>query len=154
MLHCFTGQPTDGGHPLASVILDAKGNLYGTTDSGGTNNVGTVFKLVGASKETVLHSFKSGGAVGGTDGATPNGGVVRDSAGNLYGATLGGGPQNAGIVFKVDAGGNETVLYSFTGGNGGTDGKYPMGNLVRDAAGNLYGITNIGGTANRGTIFK
>jgi uncharacterized repeat protein (TIGR03803 family) len=153
MLHSFTGPTTDGGYPLAGLILDTKGNLYGTTYSGGTNNVGTVFKAVAAGNETVLHSF-TGGVVGGTDGATPNGGVVRDSAGNLYGATLAGGPQNAGIVFKVDATGNETILYSFTGGNGGADGKYPMGNLVRDAAGNLYGITNIGGTANRGTIFK
>jgi uncharacterized repeat protein (TIGR03803 family) len=77
--------------------------------------------------------------------------VIRDAAGNIYGATLAGGPQNAGIVFKVDATGMETVFYAFSGG---TAGANPMGNLVRDAAGNLYGITNIGGTANRGTIFK
>jgi uncharacterized repeat protein (TIGR03803 family) len=150
VLHCFAGQPTDGGYPLASLILSKKGNLYGTTDSGGTNNVGTVFNMAAAGSETVLHSF-TGGVVGGTDGASPGGGVIRDSAGNLYGATLAGGPQNAGVVFKVDAAGMETVLYAFSGGAAGAN---PMGNLVRDAAGNLYGITNIGGTANRGTIFK
>lgn len=150
VLHCFAGQPTDGGYPDASLVLDAAGNIYGTTDSGGTNNVGTVFKLGRAGKETVLHSF-IGGVSGQTDGATPQGGLVRDSAGNLYGTTVAGGTQNEGTVFKVDAAGNETVLYTF---NGTADGGYPMGNLLRDSAGNLYGTASLGGTLGFGTLFK
>jgi uncharacterized repeat protein (TIGR03803 family) len=150
VLHSFADSTTDGGYPVAGLIRDAEGNFYGTTPLGGTSNVGTVFKLDTTGKETVLYSFTGSGP----DGASPNAGVIRDAAGNLYGTTVGGGPQNAGTVFKLDAAGNETVLYTFTGGNGGTDGKYPIGGLVRDAAGNLYGTTEIGGIVNGGTIFK
>jgi uncharacterized repeat protein (TIGR03803 family) len=100
---------------------------------------------------TVLYSFK-----GGTDGASPGGTLVRDAAGNLYGAT-GGGIFNFGTVFKLDTIGNETVLYSF---KGGADGGFPVGGLTGDAAGNLYGTTQRGGdlTCNSGfgcgTVFK
>lgn len=150
LLHSFAGPPTDGGYPLAGLILDTRGNLYGTTELGGARKVGTVFKLDPTGNETVLHSF-TGGALGEADGADPKGGLLLDSAGNLYGTTMGGGPQNAGVVFKIDASDNETVLHAFTGE---PDGQYPMGNLARDSAGNLYGITNVGGSANFGTIFK
>jgi uncharacterized repeat protein (TIGR03803 family) len=154
VLHCFAGQPTDGGYPLASVVLDAKGNLYGTTADGGTNNVGTVFELDTTGKETVLYSF-TGGNVGETDGASPVAGVIRDTSGNLYGTTIAGGPGNWGTVFKLDAAGKETILFTFTGGGGTTDGNNPLAGLVRDAAGNLYGTTeNGGGMHDAGTIFK
>jgi uncharacterized repeat protein (TIGR03803 family) len=152
VIHSFTQSVTDGGVPTG-LIMDAKGNLYGTTELGGAQNVGTVFKIDKSGKETVLYSFT--GANGGPDGASPLGGVILDASGNLYGSTAYGGLGNTGTVFKIDAAGKETVLYRFTGGNNGsTDGKNPMGGLVMDAAGNLYGTTSIGGTNGAGTIFK
>jgi len=145
VLYSFTGGP-DGGDPIDRVAADSAGNLYGTTYKGGAYNYGVVFKLDPIGKETVLHTFSSG-----TDGGGPDGGVIRDSAGNLYGTTEFGGVFNSGTVYKVDANGNETVLYSFTGGS---DGLTPVGNLVRDSAGNLYGTTRYGGTGGWGTVYK
>jgi uncharacterized repeat protein (TIGR03803 family) len=130
-LHNFTGYPKDGAVPVAGLVVDAKGNLYGTTNKGGTSNFGTVFEVSTAGKETVLYSF-----IHGTDGATPFAGLVRDDKGNLYGTAL-GGTSGSGVVFKV-AGKKETVLYSFTGGS---DGSGPLAGLVMDAKGNLYGTT-------------
>jgi len=154
-LHQFTGTP-DGAFPLAGLVQDAAGNLYGTTSAGGdaTCLCGTVFKLDTSSKETVLHSF-TGSAVGG-DGAQPLAGLVRDAKGNLFGTTSGGGANNDGTVFKLDAAGAETVLYSFTAG---IDGANPQAGLVRDAAGNLYGTTYGGGGCGSqnqgcGTVFE
>ena len=151
VLYTFTGGK-DGGNSTADLVRDAKGNLYGTTSKGGASNDGTVFKLDTAGKETVLYSFK-----GGKDGASPLAGLLRDSAGNLYGTTGAGGgtgcKNNAGCgtVFKV-AKTKETVLYRFTGG---ADGAAPWtGTLLRDASGNLYGTTGAGGASNAGTVFK
>jgi uncharacterized repeat protein (TIGR03803 family) len=156
VLHTFTGPP-DGCTPIR-LIRDAQGNLYGTTEYGGNFGgacgalgCGTVFKVDTTGKETVLYSF-TGGAIGGKDGASPLGGLIRDAAGNLYGTTYGGGPDNFGTVYKLDPAGNETVLHAFTGAN--IDGEYPQGALAQDSAGNLYGTTQIGGTGNSGTIFK
>ncbi len=149
VLHAFTGS-SDGCLPN-NLIRDAQGNLYGTTEYGGPTNVGTVFKVDTTGKETVIYSF-TGGVLGGKGGASPLGGIIRDAAGNLYGTTYGGGPDNFGTVYKLDAAGNETVLHAFTGAN--IDGEYPWGALAQDSAGNLYGTTEIGGTANSGTIFK
>src|SRR5208283_3599340 len=133
VLYSFSGGP-DGGYPLAGLIRDSAGNLYGTTQGGGASGAGVVFKVDTSGNETVLYSF-----TGGADGGYPLGGVIRDSAGNLYGTTNGGGASGAGVVFKVDTSGNETVLYSFTGG---ADGGYPLWVvLARDSAGNLYGTT-------------
>ena len=153
VLHNFTGG-ADGAIPQASLVLDAAGNLYGTTSAGGTSNLGTIFKLDANGTKTVLHSF-----AGGTDGATPQAGLTRDAAGNFYGTTTVGGGSNSGTVFKLDANGTETVLYTFMGG---VDGKLPNGPLVLDASGNLYGTTNDGGKANAcffgyfgcGVVFK
>ena len=149
VLHTFTDSP-DGCIPNGPM-RDAKGNLYGTTVLGGSTNSGTVYKVDAAGHETILHSFIFG-RNGGTDGASPSAGVIRDAAGNLYGTTTYGGVDTFGTVYKVDAAGNETVLHAFTGGN--TDGEYPWGVLARDASGNLYGTTQIGGTGSGGTIFK
>ncbi len=88
---------------------------------------------------------------GGADGAYPYGGVIGDSAGNLYGTTEGGGASGAGVVFKVNTSGNETVLYSFTGG---ADGGYPLGGLIPDSADNLYGTTEGGGASGAGVVYK
>jgi uncharacterized repeat protein (TIGR03803 family) len=149
VLHRFSYTP-DGAFP-SGLIHDAARNFYGIAQSGGatTQDSGTVYKLDAAGKLTVLHSFT--GALGGPDGAGPFGALARDPAGNLYGTTAAGGPGNFGTVFKMNATGVETVLYTFTGG---TDGENPNGPLVRDASGNLYGTTTYGGAYTSGTVFK
>jgi uncharacterized repeat protein (TIGR03803 family) len=141
-LHIFGG--ADGAHPTSGLVIDAAGNLYGTTYHGGTYGVGTVFELSptqgGGWTEAVLHSFNNNGV----DGYYPNGGLIFDAAGNLYGTLLNG--PDYGSVFKMSpnegGGWTETVLYSFPGFG---DGRYPQGSLVFDAAGNLYGTTSPSG---------
>ena len=95
----------------------------------------------------VFHSFDF------SDGDSPNGGLIRDSAGNFYGTTQFGGSSNRGLIFKLDAKGDETILYTFTGGS---DGGIPIGRVLRDSGGNLYGITSLGGdpTCSCGTVFE
>jgi len=145
VVHSFTGG-NDGGGPLNGFTTDGAGNLYGTTNSGGPTNHGVVFKLNEAGVETVLYNFNDG-----TDGAYPEGALVRDKAGNFYGTTTGGGVSNAGTVFGVTAAGKEEVLYSFAGG---ADGAVPEAGLALDAAGNLYGTTTAGGASGNGAVFK
>jgi uncharacterized repeat protein (TIGR03803 family) len=146
VLYSFTGS-NDGGEPFAGLVLDAKGNLYGTTPQGGSSLAGTVFRVDPTGKETVLYNF-----TGSNDGGPPQAGVIRDSHGNLYGTTYLGGTGGAGTVFKVDAHGQETVLHNFTGS---TDGWLPSGgSLVLDSAGNLYGTTPQGGSNDFGVVFK
>lgn len=142
VLHAFKGaRASDGANPSGPMIRDAAGNLYGLTDYGGdlTCNCGTVFKLDRTGQVTVLHSF-----TGSPDGSTPSG-LISDSAGNLYGTTAYGGDAacNCGILFKLDPAGNETVLHTF---GTGLDGQRPE-TLVRDAAGNFYGVTYAGGSS-------
>jgi uncharacterized repeat protein (TIGR03803 family) len=143
-LHSFTTNPPKGANPNGGVIRDSAGNLYGTTSAGGTG-YGVVFKVNTAGKETVLYSF-----TGGADGGQPHAGLILDSAGNLYGTTYAGGEGGAGVVFKVNMAGQETVLYSFTGG---ADGRWPNAGVIRDSGGNLYGTTQSGGTANSGVVY-
>lgn len=117
------------------LVRDKSGNLYGTTIYGG--DYGTVFELSNAGKFIVLHQFT------GPDGAYPNASLIRDTQGNLYGTTGAGGKScECGVVFRIDKAGKETVLYAFSGG---TDGSGPVGGLVRDEEGNLYGTTSLGG---------
>jgi uncharacterized repeat protein (TIGR03803 family) len=156
-LHNFTGP--DGAYPTAGLIRDAAGNLYGTTEGGGdlscgpgNTGCGTVFKLDAVGHQSVLHIFTNG-----SDGAQPYGSVVRDHQGNLYGTTVDGGTsycagQGCGIVYKIDPSGQETILHRFTGF---ADGRIPFDGLIRDAAGNLYGTANAGGTVpTAGVVFK
>jgi len=145
IVHDFTGG-SDGGAPFAGFTVDEAGNLYGTASHGGTTEYGVVFTINPRGVETVLHNF-----VGGTDGANPEGSLVRDAAGNLYGTTIAGGASGAGTIFKLTAERKETVLYSFTGK---TDGAKPVAGLIFDALGNLYGTTTAGGTGGNGTVFK
>jgi uncharacterized repeat protein (TIGR03803 family) len=150
LLHTFSGG-ADGARPVAGVILDPAGNLYGSTEEGGLS-FGVVFKLDPAGNETVLYTF-----TGGADGGSPQAGVILDAAGNLYGTTYTGGdaacdsPVGCGVVFKLDPAGNETVLYSF---KGGADGKLPEAGVVRGPAGELYGSTCFGGASNVGVVYK
>jgi uncharacterized repeat protein (TIGR03803 family) len=153
VLHSFAGVP-DGQFPNTKLVRDAAGNLYGTTEIGGdpkcnfANGCVMVFKLDATGTETVLHSFTESRA----DGGYPEGGLVRDASGTLYGTTYFGGASNLGTVFKLDNAGVETVLYSFTGG--ATDGAYPLAGLLQGATGTLYGTTNLGGASNLGTVFR
>jgi len=134
----------DGASPSAGVVMDAAGNLYGTTDGGGSTGAGVVFKIDPAGHETALHSVTGPPWPGtGTDGYDPNGGVILDSAGNLYGTTNAGGATSGGIVYKLDSSGNYTILYDFKGGL--ADGSAPQSGVVRDPAGNLYGAAWAGG---------
>jgi len=148
VLHSFTGG-SDGGFPAAPLIRDGKGNLYGTTYYGGSSYLGTVFKIDAAGNETVLHSF----AGGESDGCYPYQGLVRDKAGNLYGTTIECGSSGYGTVFKIDTAGKETILHSFTGGS--SDGAYPFnGHLLVDTKGNLYGVTELGGSSGYGALYE
>lgn len=150
VLHSFTGA-ADGWTPYAGVILDSADNLYGTTYYGGggscAGGCGVVYKLDTAGHEMVLYSF-----TGGADGNNPRAGVVRDSAGNLYGTTPYGGAANAsGVVYKVDVTGHQTVRYTFVSG---PDGNEPEAGVIRDSAGNVFGTTYLGGASNAGMVYQ
>ena len=142
-----SGTAGDGMSPYGSLVMDTAGNLYGTTSGGGAAGMGTVYRITPSGTESVIYSFK-----GGTDGQAPQAGLCIDAAGNLYGTTTSGGTNKAGTVFELSAAGTESVLHHFTGG---TDGSEPLGGLVLDAAGNLYGTTLLGGgSANVGVVFE
>jgi uncharacterized repeat protein (TIGR03803 family) len=153
ILHSFNFNGTDGNYPYSGLVLDKKGNLYGTTTNGGTYALGTVFKLASSGTETILWSFGSG-----TDGHLPQNGLVLDSNGDLCGTTPSGGTYNEGTVFELKRSGKrETILHSFD--FNGTDGYVPHASLVRDKEGNLYGTTIYGGAycgyeGGCGTVFE
>ena len=172
IIYSFTGN-SDGVAPNAGVIMDASGNLYGTTSYGGgsTNcavGCGTVFELTPPTapattwSETQLYAF-----TGGSDGAQPQGGVVMDTSGNLYGTTAvggdtsvcvgaqGPGSSGCGVVFKVTPSSKtETPLYAFVNNGGPGDGALPFAGLIMDTSGNLFGTTSGGGASNSGTVFE
>lgn len=148
---------SDGSGPGGGLIFDKQGNLYGTASEGG-DSYGVVFELTqsgGGWSEQVLYAFS-----GGSDGSAPVGSVVFDSAGNLYGATEYGGTGTAcnratcGVIFELTPSSNgrwtESVLHQFNQ----TDGQYPVGSLVIDQNGSLYGTTISGGTGGEGTAFE
>jgi len=149
------GNP-DGTAPLAGLITDASGNLYGTTFQGGSGGDGTVFKLTppaiggGSWTESILLNFS------GTNGSSPAAALIKDATGNLYGTTTSGGAANQGTVFKLippaKSGGSwtESILLSFNG----TDGNGPHASLIMDGGGNLYGTTRAGGAYGDGTVFE
>jgi uncharacterized repeat protein (TIGR03803 family) len=140
---------TAGRLPNGPVVLDSAGNLYGTTEYGGTYGYGVVYELTPSSSglwtESVLYSF-----AGRADGLVPTGGLTFDASGNLFG-TADGGLNNYGVVFQLtpSSGGawTETVLYTFSGGS---DGAFPTAGLILDSAGDIYGTTFLGGTTNNG----
>jgi uncharacterized repeat protein (TIGR03803 family) len=147
VLHTFTGSDVglDGSAPFSDLIRDPAGNLYGTTrDGGGGVGWGTIYKIDAAGNYEVLYRFSE------QAGGSPYARLLRDSAGNLYGANCGGGNTSFGTLFQLDPAGRYRKLHTFTLRNG----ICPTGGLIRDAAGNFYGTTNDGGTFMSGTVFK
>jgi uncharacterized repeat protein (TIGR03803 family) len=157
-LHSFSGSG-DGASPFASLVIGNGGVLYGTTQTGGTAGMGTVYSVKppaspgGSWTETVLHTF-----TGGSDGASPYAGVVVGSHQILYGTTFYGGSSNLGTVYSLtppaSPGGvwTETVLYNFAGGV--ADGANAEAPIVLDSGGVLYGTSDFGGASNAGTVYS
>jgi len=155
VLYEFTGG-SDGKNPLSAVTFDQAGNLYGTAP-GGSTGYGVVYELSPSSGgwQSVIYTFQGGG-----DGGAPEAGVILDAAGNLYGATYGGGTRNTGTIFQLSQSGSgwvKNTLYSFQDDPGGV---FPDGSLIFDQSGNLYGTTGGGGDSNSncpggcGTVFS
>ena len=150
VLYAFNGG-VDGSTP-GPVVLDAAGNIYGNTYYGGSAacQCGTVYQLkfsAGVWSKTTLHSFDI------TSGANPDGPLVVDQLGNVYGTAVSGGGNNDGAVYEVSPSGQswtQTVLHNFQG----SDGVYPNGGLIADASGDLYGVAAAGGGNGVGTVFS
>jgi uncharacterized repeat protein (TIGR03803 family) len=151
-LYTFANEGASGAGPTGKLTFDQAGSIYGATEAGGPHEGGVVFELSpsnGGWTQTVLHGFGQG-----SDGISPSGGLVFDTAGNLYGTTPRGGAAQIGSVFELtpaQGGWTETILYDFP--NGG-DGYQPLTGLVIDAHGNLYGTTGLGGSGGGGTVFQ
>jgi uncharacterized repeat protein (TIGR03803 family) len=157
-LYSFQGG-VDGYYPIGGVTVGPDGNLYGAVTSGGQHGKGAVYKLTPPASfncrtlfcpwtETPLYQF-----TGGVDGAYPEGTLLFDRSGNLYGTASSGGAENAGVVFRLTPSGNgwiDSVLYSFAGS---PDGATPFSTLIFDSSGNLYGTTTAGGTG-WGTVYE
>ncbi len=155
VLHSF-GEGTDGASPAAGLMMDANGNLYGTTQNGGLHGYGTVFEMErlqgGGWKEKLLHSFPFSE----TQAMNPESGLVMDAAGNLYGTSYNGGIHGYGTAYELspnsDGGWTERVIHSFN--DDGHDGSQPKSGLVFDAQGNLYGAAYQGGIHYFGAVFE
>jgi uncharacterized repeat protein (TIGR03803 family) len=149
LITLFSFDGTNGTQPVAALIQGFDGNFYGTTDSGGGNNGGTVFSVSTGGAMTTLYNFCNQPTC--ADGSLPRGGVVQASDGNFYGTTYQGGFHNRGTVFRITPGGTLTTLHSF----GGINGANPPAALVQGVDGDLYGTTyEDGAKGNYGTIFK
>ncbi len=154
MTSLLSSTGANGSRPDTRLVADTAGNLYGTTTSGGPAGGGTIFELSGPSHRTFTTLATFG--LYDLNGAAPEGGLLIDAAGNLFGTTTGGGvdfaPANLGSIFKLSADHRTlTRLYRFMGGQ---DGDIPVAGLVADLAGNLYGTTSSGGSGGSGTVFK
>ncbi len=138
---------TNGSRPQGALALDAAGDVFGTTGSGGTGSRGVVFEVpVGSGTVNDLATFNN------SNGASPDGGVTYDGKGNLYGTTNAGGGNGLGTVFSVPVTGttSDPSIVRFTGSNGGA----PVGSLAIDSAGNVYGTTTGVGAGSNGTVFE
>jgi uncharacterized repeat protein (TIGR03803 family) len=147
-LYLFGSHYYDGYSPLAGLVQGSDGDFYGTTAYGGSNNIGTVFRIASRGSYTNLYSF----AGSPTDGRFPQSELVQGSDGNLYGTTYYGGTSNNGTVFRISPSGSETNLYSF--GSYPGDGNYPSCGLIQGSDGNFYGTTSHGGTSGEGSVFR
>jgi uncharacterized repeat protein (TIGR03803 family) len=136
----------DGGYPKGSLLLANDGNFYGMTSGGSINNGGAIFKLTPSGTYTILRSLSIN-----TDGGRPQGHLIQATDGFLYGINNAGGVNGYGTIFKIKTDGTSyTVLKSMVN----TTGANSYGSLVQASDGNFYGMTNLGGTANRGVIFR
>jgi uncharacterized repeat protein (TIGR03803 family) len=145
----FVGGNTDGASPVGSLLQTSDGTLYGTTQGGGVNGLGAVFKIATPATtpaESVLYFFNTG-----SDGNTPKEGLILGRDGLLYGTTRYGGTGGVGTIFSISTTGTYASLYSF---GAAQDGTVPAGNLFLASDGNFYGATYTGGTSNNGTVFK
>jgi uncharacterized repeat protein (TIGR03803 family) len=148
VMHSF-GHGTDGNEPIGGVVFDQQGNLYGTTLLGGDSGNGTVFEIAASGVESVIYSF-----TGGLDAVNPAAGVTIDDQGNIYGTTSFGGAYGDGAIYKLTRLGstwNESVIYDFQGLD---DGQNPVGGLVFDKSGNIYGGTFDGGVNGGGVVYE
>lgn len=143
VMHNFTGG-ADGANALNGLMMGAAGFMYGTTSAGGAYGNGTIFRIGPTGIFQTIYAFK-----GGSDGSSPQGFLIEDSAGHLYGTTESGGTFGGGTVFRI-VNNSKTIVHNFGGGN---DGSAPLAGLVFDAAGNLYGTTSAGGANGNGTVF-
>jgi|HubBroStandDraft_6_1064221.scaffolds.fasta_scaffold140655_2 uncharacterized repeat protein (TIGR03803 family) len=153
-LHSFCSKTAcaDGQNSYAGLIQATDGNLYGTTLGGGSHGHGTVFKITEGGTFSTLYSFCL--QSGCPDGEFPQTGLVQASNGNLYGATILGGAYSSGTIFEITLGGALTTLYSACSQSGCPDGNYLYEPLIQAKDGNMYGIMQIGGAHDSGTIFK
>jgi uncharacterized repeat protein (TIGR03803 family) len=147
VLHSFALRTKDGCFPFGTPAMDPAGNLYGATEECGSSNLGVLWKVSKAGKETVLHNF-AGGA---SDGSYPLADVYRDAKGNLYGNTEEGGTFGYGTVYKLSTSGALTLVHSFSYSS---DGGYPYASLVRDTQGEFYGTATVGGSGGYGTVWE
>jgi uncharacterized repeat protein (TIGR03803 family) len=148
---CAQTNCTDGALPIGRLI-QADGNLYGTTAYGGANNRGTVFQITLGGTLTVLYSFCN--LTGCADGSQPYAGLIQGKDGNFYGTTRFGGANSYGSVFAITSGGTLTTLYSFCPVTGCADGASPNAVLIQATNGNLYGTTLYGGANGDGAVFQ
>ena len=150
---CSQTKCTDGASPYAGLVQAADGNFYGTTSAGGSNNLGTVFKMLPSGSITTLYSFCSQANC--TDGSVPMAGLIQATDGNFYGTTWDSvGGTNFGTIFKITPSGGLTTLHSFCPQHPCTDGATPYAGLVQATDGSFYGTTTLGGATGVGTIFK
>ena len=157
ILHSFVGDTTDGGGPFGRLVIDKSGNIYGTTQFGGTGienkhgGGGTVFEYSASGSYSILHNF----AGPPTDGTQPTAGLTLDGKGNLYGTTHSGGPNGEGTVYKLspasDGSWTETTIHNF---NVTVQGQNPYAGVLLDGAGNLYGTTFVAGAVGFGCLYK
>jgi len=147
-----TFNSTNGAVPTDVLVQGTDGNLYGTTQYGGTANLGTVFKLTQGGALTTIYSFCSKTLC--TDGSVPDAGLIQSSDGNFYGTTFFGGNQDSGTIFKITSSGSLTTLHSFCSLAKCADGSNPHAPLMIGSDGNFYGTTSGGGTGNAGGVFK
>ena len=147
-LYKFTGFG-DGGFPQAGLVQGKDGNFYGTTQSGGSVSIGTVFRMTPDGQFTSLVSFPNSNA-----GGYPYAALIQTGDGHLYGTTYIGGTNNVGSIFEVTPTGSLTSWISFTGTGGGWPGSHPLGSLVQGTDGNFYGTTYDGGANGKGTVFR
>lgn len=148
-LYVFPSAGGEAANPKGGgLVMDASGNLWGTALFGGANGRGAVFKIDRTGAVQTAYSFLNDAR----DGLMPQGGLALDSAGNFYGATVNGGRNGTGTVFKLSPAGVETVIHDFA--NSPNAPRHPLGGVVVDSAGNLYGTTSFGGPHDTGTLFK